>query len=321
MNRVSAIDLDIVIPIYNEEDALPLLFRRLDEVFSPGALREQRIERVRYLIVDDGSTDGSAQLVRDRIREGAPAVLYRFSRNFGHQSAVSAGLDRANADLVAVLDADLQDPPELLPELIARWREGFDVVHAQRTKRREGPIRRLGYWVFYRFVAFLSEIPIPLDSGDFCLMDRRVVDAIRALPEKLRFPRVLRAWVGFPQTAVLYERPARQAGAPKYTLRKLYQLATDGIASSSIRLLKLAQLFAASFAILTVLFLGVMIVLLLSRSYEPVTLLFLAGYILVATGNFVVTVCLHILGAYVGRTYLEVKGRPSYLIMEIIGDD
>lgn len=321
MDRKRPISLDVVIPIYDEEEALPLLFSRLKTAFAADTLRAAGIEAVRFLIVDDGSRDGSAALVSGFIRDGAPAVLYRLSRNFGHQSAVSAGLDRARADVVAVLDADLQDPPELVLEMVRNWREGFDVVHGRRIKRKEGPLRRLCYWGFYRFVALLSEIELPLDSGDFCLMDRRVVEAMRALPEKLRFPRVLRVWVGFPQTTIDYERAARQAGRPKYGWASLYQLATDGIASSSIRLLKLAQLFAFSFAFLTVLFLALMVVLIAGRTHDVQTLLFLVGYVLVATGNFVVTVCLYILGAYVGRTYLEAKGRPSYLIMEIVGTE
>jgi len=318
MKRADPVTLDIVIPIYNEEEALPALFERLQVVFAPDALRAAAIERVRFLIIDDGSTDRSAEIVARFIREGTSAVLYRLSRNFGHQSAVSAGLDRSTADLVAVLDADLQDPPEIVLDMVRRWREGFDVIHAQRAKRSEGPLKRFGYWGFYRIASFLSEIDIPLDAGDFCLMDRRVVDAVNELPEKLRFPRVLRAWVGFRQTSIPCDRPARQAGKPKYTLRKLYSLATDGIASSSIRLLKLAQFAAFSFALVTVAIVVLMLALVAIRPLELQTLLFLIGYILVAAGNFVVTICLYILGAYVGRTYLEAKGRPAYLIMEVV---
>ena len=291
----------------------------MSTAFAPDALREAGVESVRLLLVDDGSDDRSAELVSERIREGVPAVLFRLSRNFGHQAAVSAGLDRATADLVAVVDADLQDPPELVLEMVSKWREGYDVVHAQRVKRKEGVLKRIGYWAFYRFVSALSEIEIPLDAGDFSLMDRRVVEAMKALPERLRFPRVLRAWVGFRQTTLPYERPARQAGKPKHTWGSLYRLATDGIASASIRLLKVAQLFASTFAILTVVFVAMMIVLIVGRPHDTQTLLFLLGYVLVATGNFVVTICLYILGAYVGRTYLEAKGRPSYVIMEIVG--
>lgn len=321
MDRSAPVSLDIVIPIFDEEKALPPLFARLAQVFSDDALREHGISRVKYLFVDDGSTDQSARIVTEQIEAGAPAVLYRFSRNFGHQSAVSAGIDCSTADLVAVIDADLQDPPELIPDMLARFREGFDVIHAQRAKREGGVIKRMGYWAYYRFVAFLSEIKIPLDSGDFCLMHRCAVDAIKQLPESLRFPRVLRAWVGFRQTSVVYDRPARSSGRSKYTMRKLYGLATDGIASASIRLLQLAQLFAATFAAFTVVMLGLIVTLLLSGSYDRITLLILGAYALIAAGNFVMTIYLHILGAYVGRSYLEVKGRPPYLIMEVIGSE
>jgi dolichol-phosphate mannosyltransferase len=248
-------------------------------------------------------------------------VVYRLSRNFGHPNAVSAGLDHADADVVAVLDADLQDPPELVLEMLDRWRKGVDVVFAQRRKRKEGVFKRAGYWAFYRLVSLLSDLEIPLDSGDFCLMDRRVVDAMRALPERLRFPRILRTWVGFKQAGIEYDRPERAAGKTKYNFWRLYQLATDGIASSSIRLLRVAQLFSFSFAVLTAILLVGLLFAIGSHADEPESLLILGGLILIAGGNFVITTYLYILGAYVGRTYLEAKGRPPYLIMEVVGDD
>jgi dolichol-phosphate mannosyltransferase len=245
-------------------------------------------------------------------------VLYRFSRNFGHQNAVSAGIDHSEADLLAIIDADLQDPPELIPEMVGRWREGFDVVYAERKKRKESALKIAAYWLFYRLVALLSEIKIPLDSGDFCLMDGRVVRAIRALPEKLRFPRGLRAWVGFSQTGIAYDRPERRAGRSKYDLARLYRLATDGVASSSIRPLKVAQVFSVSYLFLIVV-IGMAILLrrIISSSLEmPTTILI--GYLLIISGNFVQVFCIYILGAYVGRTYLEVKGRPAYVLLEVV---
>ena len=245
-------------------------------------------------------------------------MVYRLSRNFGHASAVSAGLDHADADAVVVLDADLQDPPELVLDMLERWRSGVDVVFAQRRRRKEGVWKRIGYWGFYRFVSLLSDLDIPLDSGDFCLMDRRVVDAIRELPERLRFPRILRSWVGFRQDGIEYDRPVRAAGDTKYDFSRLYQLATDGIASSSIRLLRVAQLFSFSFAVLTAILLGVLLYSVSAYADRPDALLILAGLILIAGGNFVITACLYILGAYVGRTYLEAKGRPPYLVMEVL---
>jgi glycosyltransferase involved in cell wall biosynthesis len=321
MKRVTPASLDLVIPIYNEEQVLPTLLQRLDEVFSPEVLEANGIASVRYRFVDDGSRDRSAEILARHEGIAGRVVVYRLSRNFGHPNAVSAGLDHATADAVVVLDADLQDPPELILDMLVRWREGVDVVFAQRRKRKEGLIKRLGYWAFYRFVSLLSDLDIPLDSGDFCLMDRRVIDAMRKLPERLRFPRILRTWVGFEQAGIEYERPARAAGTTKYSYSRLYQLATDGITSSSIRLLRVAQIFSFTFAVLTAILLGVLVFALVTHASDGESLLILGGLILIAGGNFVITTCLYILGAYVGRTYLEAKGRPPYLIMEIVGDD
>ncbi len=310
------VSLDLVIPLWNEEDVLDLLFERLGSVFSIENLERARIHSIRYIFIDDGSTDGTARLISRRIDEGWPCLLVRFSRNFGHQNAVSAGLDFTRADLVTVLDADLQDPPEVILEMVARWREGYDVVYGQRRKRKDSLLRRAGYWIFYRMVAFLADIQIPLDSGDFGLMDRKVAQKIRELPEKLRFPRGLRAWVGFRQVGVDYDRPHRQGGNSKYTLSKLYRLATDGVISSSVRPLQAAQVFGVSYLVFTVLL--ALLLLIRPGQFEipPWTLL---GYLLIISGNMVQIFCIYILGAYVGRTYLEVKGRPSYVVMETVG--
>jgi polyisoprenyl-phosphate glycosyltransferase len=318
LRRDRPVTLDLVIPIWNEEAVLGLLFERLAEAFSPARCAQSGIASVRYVIVDDGSRDRSAEMVRSAIERGAPAVLLRLSRNFGHQAAVSAGLDHATADLVAVIDADLQDPPELVHEMTARWREGFDVVYGVRQRRKENVLKVAGYWAFYRLVAFLSDLQVPLDGGDFGLMDQRVVAALRSLPETLRFPRVLRAWVGFRQTGVAYDRPERQGGHTKYTLGRLYRLATDGVASSSVRPLQLAQVFSFSYFVLMFV-LGVVVLRRLVFSDEPgVSPALLLTYLLIASGSFVQSLCLYILGAYVGRTYLEVKRRPAYLVMETV---
>ncbi|HET9315947.1 MAG TPA: glycosyltransferase family 2 protein [Vicinamibacteria bacterium] len=317
--RTGPVSLDVVIPVWNEEDVLRLLFDRLRSAFSPEACARSGIGSVRFVLVDDGSRDQTAVLIRSEIDAGLPAVLLRLSRNFGHQAAVSAGLDHATADLVAVIDADLQDPPELIHDMAARWREGHDVVYGVRRRRQENVLKVAAYWAFYRLVALLSDIRMPLDGGDFGLMDKRVVRELRALPETLRFPRVLRAWVGFRQAGLEYDRPGRQAGRTKYTLRRLYRLATDGVVSSSVRPLQLAQVFSFSYFILMFV-LGLVILrryLFADGHGLPPSLL--VTYLLIVSGNFVQALCMYILGAYVGRTYLEVKRRPAYLVMETVG--
>ncbi|MHC4607582.1 MAG: glycosyltransferase family 2 protein [Planctomycetota bacterium] len=310
--------LEVVIPFYNEERVLDLLIGRLAEVFSPEALERYGLKSARFLMVDDGSTDRSPEIVAGHIRRGFPAVLYRLSRNFGHQNAVSAGMHAAGADAVAVMDADLQDPPEVVLQMVGKWRQGHDVVHAIRKNRKDGIIKRMGCWFFYRMVRFLAEVKVPLDSGDFCLMDRKVVDAIRELPEKLRFPRALRAWVGYRQTTVAYDRPERRAGRTKYTFSKLYRLATDGVAALSTRPLRMAQIFSMSFFLLSCVCLVLLVLAPILYEQYAIPVHILIVYFLIVLGNGVLTFCIYILGAYIGRTYLEVKRRPSYLIMETV---
>lgn len=315
--RVQGGTLEVIIPVFNEAEVLPHLLARLADAFSPARLAAHGLARARLLFVDDGSSDATAAMIAGRIAAGLDARLVRFSRNFGHQAAVCAGLDAADADAVAIIDADLQDPPELLLEMADRWRAGADVVYARRRRRKGNPLKRVAYWGFYRLVAFLSDVRLPLDSGDFSLVDRRVVLAMRRLPERLRFPRGLRAWVGFRQEPFDYDRPERLAGTTKYAWAKLYRLATDGIASMSTRPLQAAQLASFFFGLLTVAFLVMLLGgWLVSPSSVPTP--FLIAYVLIATGNALLSFCIYILGAYVGRTYLEVKGRPTYLVMEVV---
>ena len=317
VTRPALATLEIVLPVYNEAEVVGLLLDRLAAALSPDQLAAHGVSRSRLLFVDDGSSDATASILADRIASGLDARMIRLTRNFGHQNAVSAGLDRANADLVAVMDSDLQDPPEVLLPMVDRWREGADVVFARRRKRRGNPLKRLGYWGFYRLVAFLSEIEVPLDTGDFGLMDWRVVLALRSLPERLRFPRGLRAWVGFRQEAVEFARPERQAGRTKYAWSRLYRLATDGIAAMSIRPLRAAQAGTLFFGLLSVAFLAMLLGGFIA-SPSSISRPFLLAYVLIAMGNAVQAFCLYILGAYVGRTYLEVKGRPPYLVLEVV---
>lgn len=308
--------LDVIIPMRNEATVLPALLQALAETFAPDVCRQHRIARVTCLFVDDGSQDDSVQIVQGRRPPTLSVRIVRLSRNFGHQAAVTAGIATSCGDLVTVIDADLQDPPACVLEMIEKWRSGFEVVHAIRRNRKEGRLRVLLYWSFYRLYRWLTPIEVPVDSGDFCLMSRRVVDELNRLPEKVRFPRGLRSWVGFPQTAIEYDRPPRFAGESSYTFADLYQLATDGIASLSLRPLRVAQLLSLLYLVLSVggvtaLCVGVFTVT------DVSTQLSLLMVVMLLSNSFIL-LCLYILGAYVGRAYLEVKGRPNYIVAEMI---
>lgn len=311
--------LDIIIPVFDEEEILETLFTRLNECMSERALDDYSLGPVRYIFVDDGSRDRTATLIRDKISFGANAALIRLSRNFGHQSALIAGFDHSTADIVAVIDADLQDPPELIPEMTRKLREGYDVVYGERKRRQGNTAKVLLYWIYYRILRVLSDVDLPVDAGDFCVMRRRVLVAMRSLPEKLRFSRGLRCWVGFNQVAFPYDRPLRAAGSTKYSLGRLYQLATDGIASMSVRPLRITQatLFFSLFATVCFLILA-SYQYIRHGSHDPLTLWFLMGYILIAFTSSLQIFCLYIMGAYLGRMYLEVKARPPYIVMETI---
>jgi dolichol-phosphate mannosyltransferase len=238
------------------------------------------------------------------------------SRNFGHQAAVSAGIDLARGEAVVVMDGDLQDPPEVLPQFVEKWRDGVEVVYAVRTKRKEGPAKRAGYFLFYRLLRAVADLDIPLDSGDFCLMDRRVVDELRRLPERVRFVRGLRTFVGFRQCGLEYERDARAAGRPKYTLRKLVGLALDGIlnfSGSPLRLVTYLGLLSAAGAA----GLGAWAVAdAVSNRSTP------RGWasliVVVLAMGAVQLVSLGVVGEYVRRIFLEVKGRPAYIVRGVV---
>jgi dolichol-phosphate mannosyltransferase len=311
--------LDVVVPFLNEEPVLDHLLQTLSSVFSREKLAAHGLSSVRFIMVDDGSSDRSVERVLAHIRSGMPIKLVRLTRNFGHQNALCAGLDRTSADLVAVIDADLQDPPELIFEMISLWRQGWDVVYGQRRKRKENVFKRVAYWSFYRLIGLLSDIRLPRDAGDFGLMDQRVMNALRQLPERLRYVRGLRSWVGFRQTGLPYDRPERHAGSPQYGLRQLYELATDGIASMTIRPLRFIQTICACSFLLTLVVLAVVILKLLSVGPDLGLSFGELAIVLVVTMfaalNMLAT---YILGAYVGRTYLETKNRPSYLVLEEI---
>ncbi len=310
---MTTVHYSLVIPVYNEEDTLPEMYRRLCQVMEPlpGVFE--------LILVDDGSRDRSLVQMR-KLREQDERVRYlSLARNFGHQIAVTAGLQFATGDCVLILDADLQDPPELIPDMIERWQEGYDVVYAQRTSRqREGWLKRFLAFAFYRILRQLVDVEIPTDTGDFCLMDRRVVEVLNAMPERNRYLRGLRSWVGFQQTAIKFQRDPRFAGKPKYTFFKSWLLAIDGIISLSRVPLKLSTyvgLFAAALSLM------MMLLVLYWRLFEPGSPLIGAALITMAIFFIggVQLVCIGILGEYIGRIYEEVKGRPLYIVREAAG--
>jgi dolichol-phosphate mannosyltransferase len=304
-NADETCDLSIVIPLYNEDQVFVELWLRLAKVLDAMPLLTE------VVLVDDGSTDGTRELATMACQEDPRFRLVVLSRNFGHQLAVSAGLQHAGGRAVAILDGDLQDPPEVLAEFHRKLDEGYDVVYAVRRRRKEPWPKRLAYWAFYRLLRSMASVHIPLDSGDFCMLSRRVVRCINALPERHRFLRGLRSWVGFRQTGLEYERAAREAGASKYTFRKLLRLACDGVFTFSDAPLRLAT----GLGLLTTLgSLGIgAAVAIWQWSAGPM----LAAGVFFLGG--VQLVCLGILGEYISRIHAEVKGRPAFVVERLVG--
>lgn len=228
--------VSVVIPIFNEEENLSELDNRLHKTL-------QIYEKYEVVFVNDGSHDRSFEIIKEFQKGNKNYKILDFSRNFGHQAAITAGINFSKGDVVIVMDGDLQDPPEQIPIFVEKWQEGYDVVYAVREKRKENFLKRMAYFTFYRILDHMSEFPIPLDSGDFGLIDRKIADLLKQLPEKNRYVRGLRAWLGFKQIGITYERDSRFAGTPKYTFRSLIKLASDGIISFSDYPLKLSIKF------------------------------------------------------------------------------
>jgi dolichol-phosphate mannosyltransferase len=303
--------LSVVVPAYNEQQVLPAFFARLKDALA--ALPDP----AEIVFVNDGSSDATAEIL-DAWAAADPRVrVLHLTRNFGHQAALSAGIDHARGDAVVLIDADLQDPPELIPVFHARWREGSQVVFGRRRTRDEGPLKRAAYHSFYKLLHALADIEIPLDSGDFSLMDRALVDRLRQLPERTRFLRGLRSWVGLRQTAVDYDRPVRAGGDSKYTLAKLFKLAFDGIVSFSAAPLRLALLLGSLVSLAGFVLIAVLFYLRLAHAFDlpgwtslMVVVLFLGGIQLLTVG---------IVGEYIARIYEEVKSRPVYLVARSVG--
>lgn len=306
------IRISVVCPIYNEQENLHELYRRLSKVL------EAIGERYEILLVDDYSQDASREIIAGFCEQDSHVRSLRFSRNFGHQTAITAGMQHARGELVILMDGDLQDPPEVLPDLIAKHEtEGWDVIYAIRRRRKENLLYRAAYRAFYRLLQRLSYIEIPLDSGDFCLMHRRVVNEINALPERNRFVRGIRSWVGFRQTGFEYERQARHAGEAKYTFRSLLRLAMDGIFSFSYTPLHTATWGGFWIAIFGIIYAFYTAIMRLNGHMANTGWTTIIVAVLIMGGLNMLM--LGIIGEYIGRIFEETKGRPQYIVEDYIG--
>jgi glycosyltransferase involved in cell wall biosynthesis len=308
----SPLRLCVAIPLRNEESTLPELLRRIQLVLdhTEGGPHE-------IIFVDDGSTDRTFPILEQAAREDSRILVISLSRNFGHQTALTAALDHVTGDAVVVMDGDLQDAPEVIPRFIERYNEGYDVVHAQRVGRKEVWLLRLCYFVFYRVIAKLSEVYLPLDSGDFSLMSRRVVEEVRRMREHHRYLRGLRSWVGFRQIGIAVERAERHSGRSRYGLVRLLKLAADGIFAFSIVPIRAAALVGAAVTALSALYVLYALYARLIRHESPQG--FTAIVVIVAFLSGVILFFLGIMGEYVGRIYEETKGRPLYVIDRVAG--
>jgi len=310
--------LSIIIPCFNEEEVLAPLRARLLETLERLDLSWE------VVCVDDGSSDRTLELLSNLHHQDERFKVVGLSRNFGHQAAIAAGLRYATGDAVTIMDADLQDPPEVLTDCIQRWREGYDVIFAIRQSRPEGVLKRAAYKSFYRVLKAIADIEVPLDSGDFCLMDRRVADVLREMPERNIFMRGMRAWSGFRQIGVAYRRDPRIAGRTKYPAHKLFHLAFDGIISFSTLPLRLATWFGLLVVLLCFVAVGLVVIWRIfglefmghtakdipGWAAGIVSVLFLGGVQLLILG---------VMGEYLGRIYGEVKLRPRWVVRTALG--
>jgi dolichol-phosphate mannosyltransferase len=301
--------ITIIAPIFNEEKILPELLRRVSETM------EQCGETWELILVDDGSTDGSRDLIREFARQDPHVKPVIFARNFGHQLAVTAGLDYSSGKAVVIIDADLQDPPEVIIDMVAKWKEGYEVVYAVRSEREgESWFKLFTASIFYRLIYRITDVDIPLDTGDFRLLDRKVVNVINQMRERHRFLRGMSVWVGFRQTGVSYKRAARYAGETKYPLKKMVKFASDAITGFSYLPLQLATYLGFVSAGISILTIPIVIATRLAglqafhgQATTLIAVLFLGGVQLISLG---------ILGEYIGRLYDEAKGRPLYIVRE-----
>jgi polyisoprenyl-phosphate glycosyltransferase len=303
------ITYSIIAPIYNEKDNLPELYRRVKQVM------DSTNEPWELVLVDDGSVDSSTEIIRALTKEDKRVRPVIFARNFGHQVAVTAGLDYSRGEAVVIIDADLQDPPELILEMANKWKQGYEVVYAVRAEREgESWFKLWTASLFYRIIYRITDVKIPLDTGDFRLMDRKVVDVMNNMRERHRFLRGMSAWVGFKQVGVEYKRAARIAGETKYPFRKMFRLAINAVTSFSYFPLQVATFFGFASAGVAILAIPVVIYMrasgsqaFLGQATTLLAVLFLGGVQLISLG---------VLGEYIGRLYDEAKGRPLYIVRE-----
>jgi len=307
-----AFRLSVAIPVFNEETVLAEMLRRVRIVLDELAGGPHEI-----VFVDDGSTDRTFELLEEAAQLDPRIIVVSLSRKFGHQAALTAALDHVTGDAAVVMDGDLQDAPEVIPRFVELYNQGYDVVYAQRVHRKEAWVLRLCYFVFYRMMSRLSDIPLPLDSGDFGLISHRAIEQLRRMPERHRYLRGLRSWVGFRQTGLPVERGERHSGKTKYRLLGLMKLAADGVFSFSIVPIRAAALLGAAVMVISLLYVFYALYAKLFLHISPqgftaliVAVTFLCGVLLLVLG---------VIGEYVGRIYEETKARPLYIIGRVAG--
>jgi glycosyltransferase involved in cell wall biosynthesis len=304
--------LSVIVPVYNGSATVKQLYTLIRDTLMP------QLAAWELLFVNDGSSDSSVEVIRGIVETDARVKLVTLSRNFGQQAAITAGIDYARGDAIAILDQDLQDPPAMISEFLDTWHRGYDIVYGVRTRRKESWLRKVSYHSFYRILRAFSDVPIPVDTGDFCLMDRRVVEALKRFPERTRFIRGMRAWVGFRQKGIPYERAAKTDGKSEYTLGKYFQLAADGLVAFSMAPLRLASLLGFAICGLSTAYALFVLIKLMVWGIPVKGFTALAILVAIVGGSELLT--LGIVGEYLGRVFNEVRQRPFYLVGELVGN-
>lgn len=307
----STIQYSIIVPMYNEEEVIATTFGRLKEVMDTTG------ETYELIFVNDGSKDSSVAIISELAKQHNEIVLIDFSRNFGHQVAITAGMDYAKGNAVIIIDADLQDPPEIMLEMIKKWKQGFEVVYGKRIKRKgETWFKKTTAKLFYRLLRSLTNVDVPTDTGDFRLIDRKVCDVLKGLKEKNRFIRGLISWIGFKQTSVEFVREERFAGVTKYPLKRMVKFALDGITSFSYKPLRVATYIGFTISLFSFIYL---VIIVFQRLFTETTT---AGWTSIVAINLlfngIILILLGVIGEYIGRIYDESKDRPLYIVREVV---